>query len=54
MVYAGCAVASDHVFDLQVCFLSIAADGPHVSDAVLAATITAQNMLIAGYSGCTS
>ena len=50
MVYAGCAVASDHLYDPQECFLSIAADGPHVSDAVIAATITAQNMLVAGYA----
>ena len=53
MVYAGCAVASDHLYDPQECFLSIAADGPHVSDAVVAATITAQNMLVAGYAART-
>ncbi len=53
MVYAGCAVASDHYFDPQACFVTIATDGPHVSDAVLAATITAQNMLVAGYAGRT-
>ncbi len=53
MVYAGCAVASDHLYDPQLCYVAIAADGPHVSDAVIAATITAQNMLVAGYPGRT-
>ncbi len=53
MVYAGCAVASDHFYDPQSCYIAIAADGPHVGDAVLAATITAQNMLVAGYAGRT-
>ncbi len=53
MVYAGCAVDTDHLYDPQECFLAIAADGPHVSDAVVAATITAQNMLVAGYAART-
>ena len=47
------AVASDHLYDPQLCYVATAADGPQVSDAVVAATITAQNMLVAGYSGRT-
>ena len=50
MVYDGCAVASDHFYSPQECFITITADGPHVTDAVVAATITAQNMLVAGYA----
>ncbi len=53
MVYAGCAVASDHFYSPQECFITITASGPHVSDAVVAATITAQNMLVAGYAART-
>ncbi len=49
MIYAGCAVATDHLYDPQECFIAVAADGPHASDAVVAATITAQNMMVAGY-----
>ncbi len=53
MVYAGCAVDTDHLYSPQECFITITADGPHVTDAVVAATITAQNMLVAGYAART-
>ncbi len=53
MVYAGCAVASDHFYSPQECFVTITVGGPHVTDAVVAATITAQNMLVAGYAART-
>ncbi len=53
MMYAGCAVDTDHMYDPQECFVTITADGPHVTDAVVAATITAQNMLVDGYAART-
>jgi hypothetical protein len=49
MVYAGCAVPTDHFYDPQQCFLTVTADGEHLSDIVVAATITTQNLLLAGY-----
>jgi len=49
MLYAGCAVPADHLYDPQECYLAITADGEHLSDIVVAATITAQNMLESGY-----
>ncbi len=49
MIYAGCAVDTDHQYDPQECFITITAEGEHLSDIVVAATITAQNLLVTGY-----
>lgn len=49
MIYVGCAFSRQHYFDPQECFIAIASGGEHLSDIVVAATITAQHSWIAGY-----
>ncbi|MCO6451198.1 MAG: hypothetical protein J5I90_10475 [Caldilineales bacterium] len=48
-MYVGCTLAEHHYHDPQECFLAIAAGGEHLTDIVVAATITAQNSLMNGY-----
>jgi len=49
MIYVGCAIALHHHFDPQECFIAIDSAGGHLTDIVVAATITAQHNNIAGY-----
>ncbi|MCO6449308.1 MAG: hypothetical protein J5I90_00845 [Caldilineales bacterium] len=48
-IYVGCTLPEHHYHDPQECYIAIAADGEHLTDIVVAATITAQNSLMAGY-----
>ena len=52
-IYVGCAIPTHHFYDPQECFIAIEAGGEHLTDIVVASTITAQNMLLAGYDART-
>jgi len=53
MIYVGCAIPAHHFHDPQACFIAIETGGEHLTDIVVASTITAQNMLHAGYDART-
>lgn len=53
MIYVGCAIPAHHFYDSQECFIAIEAGGEHLTDIVAASTVTAQNMLHAGYDART-
>ena len=53
MIFVGCAIPYHHFYDPQECFIAITAAGEHLTDIVLASTITAENMNHAGYDART-
>jgi len=53
MIFVGCAIPYHHFFDPQECFIAITAAGEHLTDIVVASTITAENMNHAGYDART-
>ena len=51
LIYVGCALPGQQYHDPQECLIAIAADGPYLTDIVVGASITAENMIVAGYVG---